>query len=37
AVTINGVVSLALGVAFGYFLYYCRRLLKVSGYIKAQA
>lgn len=37
AVTSNAVVSMAMGVAYGYFLDYCRRLFKVSGYIKAQA
>lgn len=33
AVTSNAVVSMAMGVAYGYFLEYCRRLFRVAGYV----
>ncbi|MGP2468164.1 L-alanine exporter AlaE [Yersinia sp. 2540 StPb PI] len=33
AVTSNALVSMAMGVAYGYFLEYCRRLFRVAGYI----
>lgn len=32
AVTSNALVSMAMGVAYGYFLEYCRRLFRVAGY-----
>uniref|UniRef100_UPI0035C6C1F3 L-alanine exporter AlaE n=1 Tax=Serratia quinivorans TaxID=137545 RepID=UPI0035C6C1F3 len=33
AVTSNAVVSMAMGVVYGYFLEYCRRLFRVVGYV----
>ncbi|CNE34134.1 L-alanine exporter AlaE [Yersinia mollaretii] len=33
AVTSNALVSMAMGVAYGYFLEYCRRLFRVAGYV----
>jgi len=33
AVTSNAVVSMAMGVVYGYFLEYCRRLFRVAGYV----
>lgn len=33
AVTSNAVGSMILGVAYGYFLEYCRRLFHVAGYV----
>ncbi|HEY0208384.1 L-alanine exporter AlaE [Acerihabitans sp.] len=33
AVTTNAVGSMILGVAYGYFLEYCRRLFNVTGYV----
>ena len=33
AVTSNAVVSMAMGVVYGYFLEYCRRLFRVTGYV----
>lgn len=33
AVASNAMVSMAMGVAYGYFLEYCRRLFRVTGYI----
>lgn len=33
AVASNAVVSMAMGVVYGYFLEYCRRLFKVTGYV----
>ncbi|NDL61298.1 L-alanine exporter AlaE [Acerihabitans arboris] len=33
AVTSNAVGSMILGVAYGYFLEYCRRLFHVTGYV----
>ncbi|MFI0487891.1 MAG: L-alanine exporter AlaE [Yersinia sp. (in: enterobacteria)] len=33
ATTSNAVVSMAMGVAYGYFLEYCRRLFRVAGYV----
>ncbi|MBS0055061.1 L-alanine exporter AlaE [Yersinia sp. Marseille-Q3913] len=33
AVTSNTLVSMAMGVAYGYFLEYCRRLFRVAGYV----
>jgi len=33
AVSSNAVGSMILGVAYGYFLEYCRRLFHVSGYV----
>lgn len=33
AVTSNAVGSMILGVAYGYFLEYCRRLFNVTGYV----
>ncbi|WP_410016423.1 L-alanine exporter AlaE [Sodalis sp. C49] len=33
AVTSNAVGSMILGVAYGYFLEYCRRLFHVKGYV----
>ncbi|AJJ11194.1 hypothetical protein CH64_3279 [Yersinia rohdei] len=33
AVASNAVVSMAMGVAYGYFLEYCRRLFRVAGYV----
>lgn len=29
----NAVVSMAMGVVYGYFLEYCRRLFRVTGYV----
>ncbi|AGQ29463.1 MULTISPECIES: L-alanine exporter AlaE [Serratia] len=33
AVASNAVVSMAMGVVYGYFLEYCRRLFRVTGYV----
>jgi hypothetical protein len=33
AVASNAVVSMAMGVVYGYFLEYCRRLFRVVGYV----
>ncbi|QES97160.1 L-alanine exporter AlaE [Yersinia pseudotuberculosis] len=33
AVASNAVVSMVMGVAYGYFLEYCRRLFRVAGYV----
>ncbi|QUY49072.1 L-alanine exporter AlaE [Serratia plymuthica] len=33
AVAGNAVVSMAMGVAYGYFLEYCRKLFRVGGYV----
>ncbi|WP_323098320.1 L-alanine exporter AlaE, partial [Serratia marcescens] len=33
AVTSNALVSMAMGVVYGYFLEYCRRLFRVAGYV----
>ncbi|MGB8664101.1 MAG: L-alanine exporter AlaE [Serratia inhibens] len=33
AVAGNAVVSMAMGVAYGYFLEYCRKLFRVTGYV----
>ncbi len=33
AVTSNAVVSMAMGVVYGYFLEYCRKLFRVTGYV----
>ncbi|CBY28636.1 putative membrane protein [Yersinia enterocolitica subsp. palearctica Y11] len=33
AVASNALVSMAMGVAYGYFLEYCRKLFRVAGYI----
>ncbi|HCJ98549.1 MAG TPA: L-alanine exporter AlaE [Serratia grimesii] len=33
AVTSNAVVSMAMGVVYGYFLEYCRKLFRVAGYV----
>ncbi|AKG69778.1 MULTISPECIES: L-alanine exporter AlaE [Serratia] len=33
AVTSNAVISMAMGVVYGYFLEYCRRLFRVVGYV----
>ncbi|MEY4922698.1 MAG: hypothetical protein RLY17_1415 [Pseudomonadota bacterium] len=33
ATTSNAVVSMAMGVAYGYFLEYCRRLFRVADYV----
>ncbi|WP_392432305.1 L-alanine exporter AlaE [Yersinia sp. HM-2024] len=33
AVTSNALVSMAMGVAYGYFLEYCRKLFRVAGYV----
>ncbi|MCW6541921.1 L-alanine exporter AlaE [Yersinia ruckeri] len=33
AVASNAVVSMVMGVAYGYFLEYCRRLFRVTGYV----
>ncbi len=33
AVTSNALVSMAMGVVYGYFLEYCRRLFRVTGYV----
>ncbi|CAI1623223.1 L-alanine exporter AlaE [Serratia quinivorans] len=33
AVTSNAAVSMAMGVVYGYFLEYCRRLFRVAGYV----
>ncbi|ATM88679.1 L-alanine exporter AlaE [Yersinia massiliensis] len=33
AVASNALVSMAMGVAYGYFLEYCRRLFRVAGYV----
>jgi len=29
----NAVVSMAMGVIYGYFLEYCRKLFRVTGYV----
>jgi len=34
AVTSNAVSSMILGVIYGYFLEYCRRLFHVAGYVQ---
>lgn len=34
AVVSNALASMILGVAYGYFLEYCRRLFRVSGYVQ---
>lgn len=36
AVTSNALISMVMGVAYGYFLDYCRRLFRVAGYAKAR-
>lgn len=36
AVSSNALVSMLMGVAYGYFLDYCRRLFRVAGYTKAR-
>ncbi len=36
AVTSNALISMVMGVAYGYFLDYCRRLFRVDGYAKAR-
>ncbi|WP_421415216.1 L-alanine exporter AlaE [Serratia plymuthica] len=33
AVAGNAVVSMAMGVIYGYFLEYCRKLFRVTGYV----
>lgn len=33
AVAGNAVVSMAMGVVYGYFLDYCRKLFRVTGYV----
>ncbi len=33
AVTSNALVSMAMGVVYGYFLEYCRRLFRVADYV----
>lgn len=33
AVAGNAVVSMAMGVVYGYFLEYCRKLFRVTGYV----
>ncbi|OMQ22327.1 L-alanine exporter AlaE [Serratia oryzae] len=33
AVASNALVSMAMGVVYGYFLEYCRRLFRVVGYV----
>ncbi len=33
AVMSNAIISMVMGVAYGYFLEYCRRLFRVVGYI----
>lgn len=33
AVTSNAVISMAMGVIYGYFLEYCRKLFRVVGYV----
>lgn len=33
AVASNAVISMAMGVVYGYFLEYCRRLFRVVGYV----
>ncbi|VEA62634.1 L-alanine exporter AlaE [Serratia plymuthica] len=33
AVAGNAVVSMAMGVTYGYFLEYCRKLFRVTGYV----
>ena len=37
AVSSNIVVSMFMGAAYGYFLDYCRRLFRISGYRNAKA
>lgn len=37
AVSSNIVVSMIMGAAYGYFLDYCRRLFRLSGYRNAKA
>ncbi|RJT18581.1 L-alanine exporter AlaE [Buttiauxella izardii] len=37
AVSSNIVVSMLMGAAYGYFLDYCRRLFRISGYRNAKA
>lgn len=37
AVSSNIVVSMMMGAAYGYFLDYCRRLFRISGYSSAKA
>ena len=37
AVSSNIVVSMMMGAAYGYFLDFCRRLFRVSGYTPAHA
>lgn len=37
AVSSNVVVSMLMGAAYGYFLDYCRRLFRISGYRNAKA
>ena len=36
AVSSNIVVSMLMGAAYGYFLDYCRRLFRVTGYTRAE-
>ncbi len=36
AVSSNMVVSMLMGAAYGYFLDYCRRLFRVTGYTRAE-
>lgn len=33
AVASNAVVSMGMGIVYGYFLEYCRRLFRVAGYV----
>jgi hypothetical protein len=37
AVSSNIIVSMLMGAAYGYFLDYCRRLFRISGYRRAKA
>lgn len=37
AVSSNIIVSMLMGAAYGYFLDYCRRLFRISGYRNAKA
>lgn len=37
AVSSNIIVSMLMGAAYGYFLDYCRRLFRISGYRSAKA
>jgi hypothetical protein len=37
AVSSNIIVSMIMGAAYGYFLDYCRRLFRISGYRNAKA